>query len=61
MSRRATVTQAEAKRFIKAVVDAGLPVTRAIRKSDGTVIVETVLLAPSVDQESLERVGEVVL
>jgi hypothetical protein len=47
--------------MIKAALSAGLRVTKIIRKPDGTITVETAPLVPSLDQDSLEAVDDVVL
>jgi len=47
MTKRATTTQADVQRLIKAVLQSGLPVAGVIRKPDGTVVVTTVPLAPA--------------
>ncbi len=61
MTKRATTTQAQVSRLIKAAQAAGLRVIGITSKPDGTVTVETVPLATSLDHESLERGEQVVL
>ena len=58
MTKRATATQAQVRRIVRAAIEAGLHVTRIISQPDGTVTVETAPLVPSDD---IEQVGGVVL
>jgi hypothetical protein len=41
MTKRATATQAQVRRIVRAAIDAGLRVTRIISQPDGAIAVET--------------------